>query len=120
MCSRFNSPISCHPSWDKQGTADRAAPTTNCAIVLRDYGRTKRVKSDYDDEPIFFCNDKLDVLIDEFIQTVLKISLKAKSINETINKGIITFLDAYVNNIQMILIDSKNETDHQIFMMIYN
>ncbi len=55
---------------------------------------------DYGDKPIFLCNDKPDVLIHEFIQTILKISIKAKSINENKYNGIITFLDSYVNNIQ--------------------
>ncbi len=55
---------------------------------------------DYDDKPIFLCNDKPDVLIHDSIRTILKISFKAKSINEIKYKGIITFLEAYVNNIQ--------------------
>ena len=55
---------------------------------------------DYDDKPIFLCNNKPHKLIDQFIKTILRISLKAKSINQIKYAGIIEFLDAYVNNIQ--------------------
>jgi len=55
---------------------------------------------DYDDKPIFLCSDKPSKLINKFIQTILKISLKAKSINQAKYANIIEFLDAYVNNIQ--------------------
>ena len=55
---------------------------------------------DYDNKPIFLCNDKPAELINEFIKTILNISLKAKSINEIKYNNIIVFLDAYVNNIQ--------------------
>jgi hypothetical protein len=54
---------------------------------------------DYDDKPMFLCNDKPDVLIHELIQAFLKISLKAKSITEIKYNGIITVFDSCVNNI---------------------
>jgi hypothetical protein len=55
---------------------------------------------DYDDKPIFLCNNKPHKLIDQFIKTILKISLKAKSIDQIKYAGIIEFFYAYVNNIQ--------------------
>jgi hypothetical protein len=55
---------------------------------------------DYDNKPIFICSNKPRKLISEFIQTILQISLKAKSINQVKYANIIEFLDAYVNNIQ--------------------
>ena len=47
---------------------------------------------DYGNKPIFY------VIIN--LQTILNISLKAKSINRIKYNNIIVFLDAYVNNIQ--------------------
>ncbi len=55
---------------------------------------------DYDDKPTFLCNDKPNILISDFIQTILKISLKAKPVNQVKYANIIEFLDAYVTNIQ--------------------
>jgi hypothetical protein len=55
---------------------------------------------EYDVKPTFLCNDKPYKLIDEFITTILNISLKAESINKIKYANIIEFLDAYVNNIQ--------------------
>ena len=55
---------------------------------------------DYDEKPIFLCHEKPRKLINNFIQSILKISLKAKSINQIKYANIIEFLDAYVNNIQ--------------------
>ena len=40
------------------------------------------------------------ILIKKIVKTILKISLKAKSINENKYNNIIEFLDAYVNNNQ--------------------
>ncbi len=61
------------------------------------------------------------MFIHEFIQTILKISLKAKSINEIKYNGIITFLDAYVNNIQNYCDRFKERNGpSNIFMMINN
>jgi hypothetical protein len=37
---------------------------------------------EYDDKPIFICDSNPKKLIKYFVQTILKISLKAKSINE--------------------------------------
>jgi hypothetical protein len=37
---------------------------------------------EYDDKPIFLCNSEPRKLIKQFVQTILKISLKARSINE--------------------------------------
>ncbi len=48
----------------------------------------------------YFHVTSIDILINEFVQTILKISLKAKSINEIKYNRLITFLDACVNNIQ--------------------
>ena len=56
--------------------------------------------SDYDNKPIFLCNDKPRKLIKQFVQTILKISLKAKFINKNAYSNIIEFLAAYVNNTQ--------------------
>ena len=55
---------------------------------------------EYDVKPTFLCTDKPHKLIDEFIKTILKISLKAESINKIKYANIIEFLDAYVNNNQ--------------------
>ena len=60
------------------------------------------------------------VLIKNFVKTILKISLKAKSINENKYNHIIKLLDAYVNNNQNDLDNLKKEMDHLIFMMINN
>ncbi len=49
---------------------------------------------------LFLCNNKPHKFIDQFIKTILKISLKAKSINQIKYAGIIEFLDAHVTNIQ--------------------
>jgi hypothetical protein len=73
---------------------------------------------DYDDKPIFLCNNKPHKLIDQFIKTILRISLKAKSINQIKYAGIIEFLDAYVNNIQNDCDRFKERNGPLIFMMI--
>ena len=57
---------------------------------------------EYDNKPIFICDSNLKKLIKNFVKTILKISLKAKSINENKYNNIIEFLDAYVNIIKMI------------------
>ena len=55
---------------------------------------------EYDNKPIFICDSNPKKLIKNFVKTILKISLKAKSINENKYNHIIKFLDAYVNNNQ--------------------
>ena len=55
---------------------------------------------EYDVKPIFLCNNKPAKLINNFIQTILEISLKAKSLNQNKYANIIEFLDAYVTNVQ--------------------
>jgi len=55
---------------------------------------------EYDNKPIFICDSNPKKLIKYFVQNILKISLKAKSINENKYSHIIKFLDAYVNNNQ--------------------
>jgi hypothetical protein len=55
---------------------------------------------EYDDKPIFICDCELRKLILRIVKTILKISLKAKSINENEYNHIIKFLDAYVYNVQ--------------------
>ncbi len=40
---------------------------------------------DYDDKPLFLCNDKPEKLIHECIKTILNIYLKAKSNNQIKN-----------------------------------
>ena len=55
---------------------------------------------DYDSKPIFLCNNKPAKLINNFIETILEISLKAKSLNQNKYANIIEFLDAYVTNVQ--------------------
>jgi len=46
------------------------------------------------------CDSNPKKLIKNFVKTILKISLKAKSINKNKYSNIIEFLDAYVNNNQ--------------------
>ncbi len=55
---------------------------------------------EYDDKPIFICGREPKKIIKNFVKNILKISLKAKSINENKYSQIITFLDAYVDNNQ--------------------
>jgi hypothetical protein len=55
---------------------------------------------EYDDKPIFICDSSPKKLIKYFVKTILKISLKAKSINENKYNNIIELSDAYVNNNQ--------------------
>jgi hypothetical protein len=55
---------------------------------------------EYDIKPIFICEKKPTKLIDKFVKTILKISLKAESINKNKYAKIIEFIDAYVNNSQ--------------------
>ncbi len=55
---------------------------------------------DYDEKPIFVCNEKPRKRTDEFIQTILRISLRAKSNIQDKLANILEFLDKYVNNIQ--------------------
>jgi len=40
---------------------------------------------EYDNKPIFICDSNPKILIKKFVKSILKISLKAKSINENIN-----------------------------------
>ena len=75
---------------------------------------------DYDNKPIFLWNDKPNKLIDEFIQTILKISLKAKSINQIKYANIIEFQMHMLVIFKMIMIDSKNGMVLLILMMINN
>ncbi len=75
---------------------------------------------EYNNKPIFICDSNPKKLIKYFVQNILKISLKAKQLNENKYSDIIKFLDAYVNNNQMILINLKKEMDHLIFMMMNN
>ena len=55
---------------------------------------------EYDIKPIFLCDNKPKKLINNFVQTLLKISYKAKEINQNKYEHIIKFLDAYVINNQ--------------------
>jgi hypothetical protein len=55
---------------------------------------------EYDDKPTFICNSNPKQLIKPFVQTILKISLKAKSIKENKYSHIIKILDACVKNNQ--------------------
>ena len=57
------------------------------------------------DKPIFICNDNAELLIDEFVNTIHKIALKAESINKQKYFHIIEFLDTYVENVEL-----KSET----------
>ncbi len=57
---------------------------------------------EYNDEPILIC-------VETFVQTILSISLKAKSINQNKYAYIVEFLDAYVNDNQKILIPQKKK-----------
>jgi hypothetical protein len=50
--------------------------------------------------PIFICNDNTEQLIDDFVNTIHEISLKAESINKQKYFHIIEFLDTYVANTQ--------------------
>ncbi len=58
-----------------------------------------------DNKPIFIFDSNPKKLIKQFAQTILQISLKAKSTNESKYNHIIKVLDAYNNNNQMILIN---------------
>ncbi len=75
---------------------------------------------EYDDKPIFLCDSNPKKLIKQFVQAILKISLKAKSINENKYNHITKFLDAYFNSNQIDLDKFKEKMDHLIFMMINN
>ena len=55
---------------------------------------------EYDDKPIFICDSTPKNLINQFVQAILKISLKAKEINQIKYANIIEFLYAYINNTQ--------------------
>jgi hypothetical protein len=55
---------------------------------------------EYDDKPIFICDSNPKKLIRNFVETILKISLKAKSINENKYNHDFKILDVYVNNNQ--------------------
>jgi hypothetical protein len=46
---------------------------------------------EYDDKPIFICDSNPKKLIKYFVRTILKIPLKAKSINENKYNNIIEF-----------------------------
>ena len=52
------------------------------------------------ENPIFICNDNTEQLIDNFVNTIHEISLKAETINKQNYFHIIQFLDAYVENVQ--------------------
>jgi hypothetical protein len=83
---------------------------------------------EYDDKPIFICDSNPKKLTKYCVQTILKISLKAKSINENKYNHINNFLDAYINNNRNDLDKFKerngssniydDKQDHLIFMMI--
>jgi len=64
---------------------------------------------EYDIKPIFICDSNPKKLIKYFVQNILKISLKAKSINENKYDHIIKFLDAYVSNNQKDLDNFKTK-----------
>ncbi len=55
---------------------------------------------DYDNEPIFLCNKKPAQLVDDFIKTIVEISLKAESINKIKYADIIKKIDEYTLNVE--------------------
>jgi hypothetical protein len=52
---------------------------------------------EYDDKPIFICDSNPKKLNKPFVQTILKISLRAKPNYDKKYNHIIKFLEAYVN-----------------------
>jgi hypothetical protein len=72
---------------------------------------------EYDNKPIFICDSEPKKLIKNFVKTILKISLKAKSINENKYSHIIKFLDAHVNNNQEINGPSNIYDDKQLKLL---
>ena len=61
---------------------------------------------DFDNKPIFLCNDKPDKLISEFVKTICNISMKALKINERKYKDIIEDLEKNIQIKKMNIINN--------------